>query len=113
MSDTQIWILIFAGMALTYATRLSFLLLIPPDRLPPLLHRGLRYAAPAVLAAIIVPAVLVPPSDTSLGPFHPRLLAGAVAALVAWRTRNTWITIAAGMALLWAFELLLATLQST
>jgi branched-subunit amino acid transport protein len=87
-------------MAVTYATRLSFILWIPSSRLPPALRRGLRFVPPAVLAALTLPMLLRPngPLDFSLG--NTRLLAGAAAALVAWRTRNSWYTIAVGMAAL-------------
>ena len=37
--------------------------------------------------------------DLTLG--NPRLIAGVIAALVAWRTHNTLLSIAAGMILLW------------
>jgi branched-subunit amino acid transport protein len=37
--------------------------------------------------------------NLSLG--NHRLIAGAVAAFVAWRSRNTWLTILAGMGALW------------
>jgi branched-subunit amino acid transport protein len=110
MESSQMWMVIFGGMLVTYATRLSFLVFVLPERLPSLLRRGLRYAAPAVLAAIILPSVVIPTANASASPIHPRLIAGALAALVAWRTRNTWITIAAGMGLLWAIELLLPAL---
>lgn len=107
MSTPQIWIVILGGMVVTYATRLSFLILVPPEHMPLWLRRGLRFAAPAVLAAIIVPAVAVAPPGYA-GLLHPRLIVGCVAAVVAWRTRNTWFTIAVGMGLLWVIEFLLA-----
>lgn len=97
MSRTDLWVIILGGMGVTYATRLSFILWIPSSRLPPALRRGLRFVPPAVLAALTLPMLLRPegPLDLSLG--NTRLLAGAAASLVAWRTRNTWLTIAAGM----------------
>jgi len=42
--------------------------------------------------------------DLSLGNF--RLLAGLVGALVAWRTRNVLLTLAAGMLALWGLQAL-------
>jgi branched-subunit amino acid transport protein len=60
----------------------------------------LRFVPPAVLSAIVAPALLMPNNsmDISLGNF--RLLAGVIAILVAWRTRNTLLTILSGMAAL-------------
>jgi branched-subunit amino acid transport protein len=64
----------------------------------------LRFVPPAVLAALIAPEVLMPAGnlDPTLG--NERLLAGTLAWLVAWRTRSTWLTIAAGMLALWALN---------
>jgi branched-subunit amino acid transport protein len=92
------------GGALTFATRLSFIVLLAHVEPPPLVRRGLRLVPPAVLSAIILPELLVRDGtvDASLG--NPRLLAGAIAAAIAWRTRNVPLTIAAGMAALWALQ---------
>ncbi|MGH2374135.1 MAG: AzlD domain-containing protein [bacterium] len=35
---------------------------------------------------------------------HPRLIAGVLAAGVAWRTKNVFLTIGVGMALLWILQ---------
>jgi branched-subunit amino acid transport protein len=43
----------------------------------------------------------------ALHPGNGRLVAGAIAALVAWRTRNVFLTIAVGMAALWSAQALL------
>jgi branched-subunit amino acid transport protein len=60
----------------------------------------LRFVPPAVLTAIIFPELLLPNGtlDISLG--NERLLAGLIAALVAWRSGNIVATIIAGMAAL-------------
>lgn len=101
MSSPILWGIIIGGMVVTYAIRLSFIALIPQERLPDLFRRSLRYVPPAILAAFITPELFRPagPFDLSLG--NHRLLAGAVAVIVAWRSRNTWLTIATGMAILW------------
>lgn len=101
MSIISIWGIIIGGMVVTYAIRLSFIALVPQDRMPDLFRRSLRYVPPAVLAALITPELFRPagPFDISLG--NHRLMAGAVAAIIAWRSRNTWITIATGMIMLW------------
>jgi branched-subunit amino acid transport protein len=63
---------------------------------PPRLERALRYVPAAVLAALVVPAVVAADgSPTLLG--NDRLLAGAAAALVAWRTESVLATIVVGM----------------
>ena len=64
-------------------------------------------AAP-VLSAIIFPEILRHGGAWNVSPLNPRLLAGIIAALVAWRTRNTMLTILAGMAALWGLQALMA-----
>ena len=65
-----------------------------------MMRRALRFVPPSVLSAIILPQLFMPSShlDFSLG--NHRLLAGVVAVMVAWWTKNTLLTILAGMAAL-------------
>lgn len=102
MSQLEIWGVIVGGTIVTYLTRLSFLLLLPADRLPRFAQRALTYAPPSVLAAIILPEVLLGPDGLALSPTNPRLLAATTAAVVAWRTKSTWLTMLLGMLALWA-----------
>jgi branched-subunit amino acid transport protein len=104
----NIWVLMVLGGLLTYGTRLSFILLVGERQISPTLRQALRFVPPAVLTAIIFPELLMPGGtlDISLG--NARLLAGAAAILVAWRTRNTVLTIVVGMLALWALQWLLA-----
>lgn len=108
MSDLGLLAVIFGGLAVTYLTRLSFLLLVPPDRLPPVAQQALRYAPPSVLAAIILPELVLDAQGLALGPANPRLLAGLVAAFVAWRTKNTWLTMLLGLLALWLASTVIA-----
>lgn len=103
MTSIEVWAIIVGGMLVTYGTRLSFFLLERPEILPSLFRRGLRLVAPAVLAAILAPQVLIPPGSTGLT-LSPRLPAVAVAAIIAWRSRNLWLTIGGGMLVLWALQ---------
>ena len=101
MSELQIWLIILGGMIVTYITRLSFIMFIPPDRMPDIVGRGLRTIPPAVLAAILLPELVLTEGALNISFANPRLMAGLIAALFAWRLRNTWLTIAAGMIALW------------
>jgi branched-subunit amino acid transport protein len=92
-----VWLTIAAAGLLTFLTRLSFIALLGRWQLPELLRRGLRYVPPAVLCAIIFPEVLMRNGNMALGWDNPRLLAGIIAALVGWYTRNIFLTIAVGM----------------
>ena len=99
-------VLVLAG-ALTFATRLSFIALLGHRELPPIVGRALRFVPPAVLSAIIFPELLVRDGVPNLSPMNDRLLAGVIAAGVAWRTRSVLLTIAAGMASLWTLQAIL------
>ena len=95
----RIWAAIVLSGAGTYAMRASFLL--AADRLarvPPNVERLLRQIPPAALASLVVPALLRPHGELDL--LSPRLVAGVVAGLVAWRTRNVAATLVVGMGLL-------------
>jgi len=98
--------LAFAGLV-TFATRLSFIALFGRVDVPPWFKRALRFVPPAVLSAIVFTEVLVREGAADLGPGNARLIAGAVAAAVAWRSRNVLLTIAVGMAALWTCQSLL------
>lgn len=101
MSRPEVWLIFVLAALVTLAERASFLITKSEAPLPPLVKRTLRYVPAAVFAAIAVPA-LARPSLVSLGPVDVRLVAGVVAALVAWRTRNVTLTFVVGMAALWA-----------
>jgi branched-subunit amino acid transport protein len=100
MSATQVWVLILGGMVITYSIRALFILAIPPDRLPELIRTALQFVPPAVLAALIFPEVLIEDGRLHLALSNYRLVAASVASLIAWRTKNTWLTILAGMLVL-------------
>lgn len=92
------------GMGLTtYAIRLSMVLLVGRVTVPPLLRRALRFVPAAVLAALILPELLLPGGSPDLSLANPRLLAGLLAGLVAWRSGNALLAIGAGMLALWGF----------
>jgi branched-subunit amino acid transport protein len=100
----NIWLIMLAGGAITFLTRLSFIAILGQREIPAWLQRSLRLVPPAVLTAILVPELIFHSGslDLSLGNF--RLIAGLLAALVAWRTRNTLLTILVGMAVLFLLQ---------
>ena len=101
MSDA--WLTIALASAGTFVLRAVFLVFADHlVDLPPLAQRVLRQIPPAVLAALVVPALLRPEGHVDL--WQPELLAGVVAALVSWRTRNVGLTLVVGMAILVAVE---------
>lgn len=92
--------------AITFGFRLSFIALMDKLRLPPLLQRALRFVPAAALTAIITPELLIQNGAIFLSPMNVRLIAGAIAVIVAWRTKNTLLTIAIGMIALWVLQLI-------
>ena len=100
----QIWLtLVIAGL-LTYLTRLSFIALLDRWQLPPLVLRALRFVPPAVLSAIIFPELFIHSGNLDISFYNFRLIAGIIAAVVGWKTRNIFLTIAAGMAALYLLQ---------
>ncbi|UTF55754.1 AzlD domain-containing protein [Natronosalvus rutilus] len=106
-SQTILLVILTAGVG-TLVLRLSFILLFGRlDRIPPQVIGILRFVPAAVLAALIVPAIVVLSVEPSFGlSFEwPMLLAGAIAAIIAWRTENVLATIGIGMIALWTFQI--------
>jgi len=97
--------MIITGMSIvTYALRLSMIALFDRYSMPEVLRRPLPFVAPAVLSAFVVPALLAPNGALDASLVNARLFAGALAAVVAWRTRNVFLTIGVGMGLLWILQ---------
>lgn len=87
--------IVLAGVG-TFLMRASFLLVAHKMAdVPEGVRRVLRQIPPAALAALVVPAFLRP--DGELGVWQPELAAGALAAVVCWRTRSTIATLVVGM----------------
>jgi branched-subunit amino acid transport protein len=103
----NIWLVMVIGGLVTFATRLSFILLLDRLKMPDWFRRGLRFVPVAVLSAIILPELTSPNGSLFLSWRNPQILAGAVAILVAWRTKNVILTILAGMGALLVFQVLL------
>ncbi len=104
MSEPTLWLLIVLMGVITYALRLSMILLLHRLVVPPLVTQALRYVPPAVLSAIILPELFQPGVPQILPLLNIRLIAGLVAILVAWRTRNALLTIGVGMGVLWILQ---------
>ncbi len=93
----KLWWMIVGGGIITYSIRLSFILALERLRIPDWFSRGLRYVPPAVLSAIIVPELANWNGKMMLSWNNPQIIAGIIAILVAWRTRNVVLTLAAGL----------------
>jgi len=93
----NIWWIMGLGGVLTFGMRMSFIYLFGRFEIPATVKRALRFVPPAVLSALIAPALFLPNNSLDLRFSNFRLVAGVVAILVAWRTKNTLLTILAGM----------------
>ena len=100
-----IWLILLLGGLVTFGIRFSFVYLFGRIEIPVTVRRALHYVPPAVLSAIIFPELFLhyDALDLSLG--NTRLLAGIVAILVAAWTKNSLLTILAGMAALLLLQL--------
>ncbi|MDG5777492.1 AzlD domain-containing protein [Haloarculaceae archaeon H-GB2-1] len=102
-----IWLAIVGAGVGTFAIRLSFILLLGRlDEAPPTVEGILRFVPAAVLAALVAPSLVALSAEPSLGlSYAPEKVgAGAIAAVVAWRTENVLATIGVGMAALWTLQ---------
>lgn len=93
----NIWLIMLIVGLLTFGIRLSFILILDRWTPPPIVERALRFVPVAVLSAIIAPELILPGGSLDISLGNERLLAGLVATVVAWYTKNIVWTILAGM----------------
>jgi branched-subunit amino acid transport protein len=98
--------MLFGGL-ITFGMRFSLIYLFGRFQVPETMRRALHYVPPAVLSAIIFPELFLRNGALDISLDNIRLLAGLVATLVAWFSKNTLVTIIAGMLALFLFQILL------
>jgi len=103
----NIWLVMLLGGLITFAIRFSLIYLFGKFQVPETMRKALHYVPPAVLSAIIFPELFLHDGMLNLSFDNPRLLAGLVAIAIAWFTKNTLITIIAGMVVLFLLQLFL------
>ena len=106
MTPSEFWLI--GGMAaVTFLVRYPVIALSGRIRLPDAVLQALNYVPPAVLTAIVVPAVLVEGDALWVSGHNPRLI-GAIAALAIglWR-KNLLLTIVTGMVTFLGAQLIL------
>lgn len=96
----NIWLVMLIGGLITFGMRFSLIYLFGKFEIPETMRRALHYVPPAVLSAIIVPELLIRDGSVNFSLENIRLLAGVVAIVTAWVSRNTLLTILVGMAAL-------------
>ncbi len=102
----EFWLII--GMAMvTFGVRYPVLAWFSRWPMPRPIFRALRFVAPTVLTAIIVPAVLHPGGgQLDVRPSNPYLLASVFALVIAIRSKNLLWTIISGMFFFWLWRFL-------
>jgi len=101
----NIWLVMLFGGLLTFGMRFSLIYLFGRFEVPETMRKALHYVPPAVLSAIIFPELFLRDEVLSLSFENTRLLAGLVAVLVAWFSKNTLVTILAGMLALFLLQI--------
>jgi branched-subunit amino acid transport protein len=96
----NIWLVMLAGGAVTFGLRFSLIYLFGRFDVPETMRRALHYVPAAVLSAITVPELFLRDGALDLSFENVRLLAGVIAIVTAWLSRNTLLTILVGMAAL-------------
>jgi len=98
---------IILGMALvTYFTRIGALALFRFTGVPTWLNRWLKYVPVSILTALIVPSLLLPKGYLDISLTNHYLIAGIVAAFVAYKSRNIIATLGIGMSIMLVLKLL-------
>src|SRR5437588_12644649 len=100
MSQGLLWVTMLIVGLLTLGIRLSFIGFMDKRRVSPIAQQALRFVPVAVLSALIAPALFFPRGSLDRSFSNIRLIAGILAILVAWRTKNVLLTIFTGMACL-------------
>jgi branched-subunit amino acid transport protein len=102
-------LVLIGGMALiTFSIRYGLIGMSGRIQLSPQLIQMLRYVPPAVLTAIVAPAILMPTGDElMIGYTNARLIGAVAAILVGYWTKNLLLTILLGMLAFFSWQWLL------
>jgi branched-subunit amino acid transport protein len=105
-------IFLIGGMAIvTFLIRYPVLAMSGRLKLPPQLLRALGYVPPAVLTAIVVPAVLMPTgNELALSYTNARLIGAIAAILIGYWRKNLLLTIVVSMTVFFVWQALLSML---
>ena len=96
--DHKIVLFTICGMlVVTYVPRLLPVLLFSSRQLPPLVIAWLRYVPVAVLAAMLLPSLLIFEQRISFDPGNLFLWAAIPTLLVAWKTQSLFGSVLSGM----------------
>ena len=101
------WLMIAGMMAVTFGIRYVLFALAERIRLAPWIEASLKFIPPAVLIAIVLPAVLLPGGDWHVSFSNPYLVSAVVTTAAGILTRNLLATIAVGLCAFFAYRFFL------
>ena len=105
--DQTVVIVTLLGMAVvTYVPRLLPLWVLSSRSLPPPVVTWLRYVPVAVLAAMLLPSLVIADQQLNLSVGNIFLWAAIPAFLMAWKTRSLFGAVVAGMLTVAVFRLM-------
>lgn len=93
------WAVVIATGIASFSFRFFFIALFGRITVPPVLETALKYVAPAVLAAITLPALVA--RDGSFDPINPYVPAAIIGAIAGYFTRSIGAAILVGLPALW------------
>ena len=96
------WLVVIAAGIATFGIRFAFIALFGKIDVPPTLERGLRYIAPAVLAALTLPAVVAP--GGAFDPWNVFIPAAMIGGIAAWATKSIGAAIVIGLPAQWLLQ---------
>jgi branched-subunit amino acid transport protein len=96
--EQDLVIAIIVGMAIvTYIPRLLPVIFLSSKRLPRFIEIWLSHIPAAVLAALVAPAIFIDQQQFNLSSSNLFLWASIPTALIAWKTRNLFLSVVLGM----------------
>ncbi|RLE15875.1 MAG: AzlD domain-containing protein [Actinobacteria bacterium] len=96
------WLVVIAAGIATFTIRFVFIALFGKIEVPPALERGLRYIAPAVLAALTVPTLVAPGGQ--FDPWNVFVPAAIIGGIAAWATKSIGAAIVIGLPAVWLLQ---------
>jgi branched-subunit amino acid transport protein len=88
VNDIQLWLTIILAALVSFSLRYLPMKLLGKQRLAPWLERALRYVPAATLSGLVLPALLLQNNKLALSFSNDRLIAGILAAVIAYFSRN-------------------------
>jgi len=101
----SIWLTMILAGIITYALRVSFIFLLGKIQISRRIQQALNLVPPAVFSAIIFPDLFLQNGQLAVQLTNGRMIAGLLAILIAWRTKNIVLTVLVGMIVLTLFQM--------